>query len=90
MGSYQTGNFENPISHVLNFLGWIKLIFETPDLFKFCHCINELQVIQVQKQSFVYAQIPKICRDKQFEFSRGFDLTELVLTNSCVMGVVLF
>ena len=29
MGCFKTGHFEMPVSYVLNFRGWIKLIFDT-------------------------------------------------------------
>ena len=37
---FKWGILKSPVSHVLNFLGWIKLIFDTADLCNFV--INEL------------------------------------------------
>ena len=39
-GISKWGILKSPVSHVLNFLGWIKLIFDTADLCNFV--INEL------------------------------------------------
>ena len=39
-GISKRGIFKSPDSHVLNFLGWIKLILDTADLYNFV--TNEL------------------------------------------------
>ena len=39
-GISKQGILKSPVSHVLNFLGWIKLIFDTSDLYNFV--IDEL------------------------------------------------